>query len=126
LGGGIDLIETRRDQAGVARHERHEWRMHRRLVDPIRQNHVSMFRHGHALSQGKLTLKRFLAASHLLVASLESPYAYVNQLLEKAGIGSNVHFRVPHYTAVPYIVSTSKLVVTVPQKLADSAAQRYR
>jgi DNA-binding transcriptional LysR family regulator len=29
---------------------------------------------------------------------------------------------VPHFTAVPYIVSTSDLVVTVPQKLAESAA----
>ncbi|WP_050478505.1 LysR family transcriptional regulator [Herbaspirillum rhizosphaerae] len=91
----------------------------------FRQNYVSMFRQGHPLADKKVTIKDFLAARHLVVSSLESPYDRINQNLEKAGIRPNVHFRVPHFTAVPYIVSTTDLIVTVPQKLAESAAQPF-
>lgn len=88
----------------------------------FRQPYVSMFRRGHPLARGAVTLKRFAAAEHLLVDSGESPYPRINQLLEKAGVGKATRFRVPHFTAVPYIVSGSDLVVTVPQKLAERAA----
>lgn len=93
----------------------------------FRQPYVSMFRIGHPLDtpDGEVTLKAFLAAEHLMVSSLESPYDRINQNLEKAGITPSVRFRVPHFTAVPYIVSTTDLVVTVPRKLAESAAAPF-
>jgi DNA-binding transcriptional LysR family regulator len=89
------------------------------------QHYVSMFRAGHALGRGEPTLAQFLAASHLFVASLESPYEKVNQLLEKAGVRADSRFGVPHFTAVPYIVSSTELVVTVPEKLARRAAAPF-
>jgi DNA-binding transcriptional LysR family regulator len=92
----------------------------------FRQSYVSMFRAGHALEEGELTLKRFLAAQHLFVASHESPYDRINQILEKAGIRAGGTFRVPHFTAVPYIVSSTDLVVTVPQKLAERATVPFK
>jgi len=79
-------------------------------------------RNGHPLARGKVDLARFVAASHLIVDAAQSPYDRINGLLEKAGVTAGTRFRVPHFTAVPYIVSTSDLVVTVPQKLAESAA----
>ncbi|MCD2519560.1 LysR family transcriptional regulator [Massilia sp. G4R7] len=88
----------------------------------FRQPYVTMFRKSHPLGRGKVDLARFVAAEHMLVDSHESPYERINGLLERAGIGPNVRFRVPHFTAVPYMVSTSDLVVTVPQKLAERAA----
>lgn len=91
----------------------------------FRQPYVSMFRNGHPLARGAVTLKRFVAAEHLLVDSGESPYPRINQLLEKAGIVAASRFRVPHFTAVPYIVGGSDLVVTVPQKLAERAAAPF-
>ncbi len=91
----------------------------------FRQAFVSMFRKGHPLAQGKVDLARFTAASHLIVEAAHSPYDRINALLEKAGVMANTRFRVPHFTAVPYIVSTSDLVVTVPQKLAESAAAPF-
>jgi DNA-binding transcriptional LysR family regulator len=91
----------------------------------FRQPYVTMFRKGHALGRldkGELTLARFLKAEHMLVDASESPYDRINALLARAGIGPAVRFRVPHFTAVPYMVATSDLVVTVPQKLAERAA----
>jgi len=91
----------------------------------FRQPYVTMMRKGHPLGRGELTLARFVKAEHLLVDSRETPYERINVLLGRAGIGPAVRFRVPHFTAVPYMVATSDLVVTVPQKLAERAAQPF-
>ena len=88
----------------------------------FRQRFVAMFRKGHPLGRGTVDLARFAAATHLIVDAAQSPYDRINVLLAKAGVAAEARFRVPHFTAVPYIVSTSELVVTVPQKLAESAA----
>lgn len=97
--------------------------LYQRLL--FRQPYVSMFRKGHPLGRGKVTLERFARAEHLLVDATDSPYDRINQLLEQAGVGQSSRFRVPHFTAVPYIVSASELVVTVPLKLAERAAQPF-
>lgn len=91
----------------------------------FRQPYVTMMRKGHPLARldrGELTLARFVKAEHMLVDASESPYDRINALLARAGVGPMVRFRVPHFTAVPYMVATSDLVVTVPQKLAERAA----
>ncbi len=91
----------------------------------FRQPYVTMMRKGHPLARldrGEVSLARFVKAEHMLVDANESPYDRINALLARAGVGPSVRFRVPHFTAVPYMVSTSDLVVTVPQKLAERAA----
>ena len=91
----------------------------------FRQPYVTMMRKGHPLARldrGEVSLARFVKAEHMLVDANESPYDRINALLARAGIGPSVRFRVPHFTAVPYMVATSDLVVTVPQKLAERAA----
>jgi len=92
----------------------------------FQQNYVVMMRAKHPLAKEAITLKKLLAAEHLLVASNESPYDRINQRLEKAGIVKRVKFSVPHFTAVPYIISNSDLLVTVPQKLAESAVMPFK
>lgn len=91
------------------------------------QDYVCMYRRGHPLARtaGAMSLKDFLAARHLIVASMESPYDKINQSLEKAGIQAAAQFRVPHFGAVPYIVSSTDLLVTVPKKLAERAAAPF-
>nr|CUV24763.1 HTH-type transcriptional activator NagR [Ralstonia solanacearum]CUV36708.1 HTH-type transcriptional activator NagR [Ralstonia solanacearum]CUV42148.1 HTH-type transcriptional activator NagR [Ralstonia solanacearum]CUV60410.1 HTH-type transcriptional activator NagR [Ralstonia solanacearum] len=95
----------------------------------FQQDYVTMFRRGHPLEPaaqaGRLTLERFRAASHLVVASSASPYNAIGPLLDKAGISQSARFSVPHFVAVPYIVSTTDLVVTVPRKLAERAAPPF-
>jgi DNA-binding transcriptional LysR family regulator len=89
------------------------------------QDYVTMFRRGHPLEEGELTLERFRAASHLVVASSASPYHAIRPLLDRAGIAQSACFSVPHFVAVPYIVSATDLVVTVPRKLAERAAPPF-
>ena len=92
----------------------------------FKQNYVCMFRLGHPLTGATMSAKDFLAAQHLIIASMESPYDKINQSLEKAGIKASAHFTVPHFVAVPYIISSTDLLVTVPQKLAESSAAPFK
>jgi DNA-binding transcriptional LysR family regulator len=95
---------------------------HRRLFS---QNYVTMFRRGHRFCGKKIELAAFLKARHLIVATRESPYDQINDRLEKAGVSRSAQFRVPHFTSVPYIVSTTDMVVTVPEKLAQRASEPF-
>lgn len=114
-GGRVDLAVGPFEDVSEALYQRHLFR----------QPFVAMFRKGHPLARGELTLERFAQAEHLLVDAADSPYDRVNAALARAGVGQTTKFRVPHFTAVPYIVSTSDLVVTVPQKLAERAAAPF-
>jgi DNA-binding transcriptional LysR family regulator len=90
----------------------------------FRQGYATLFRRGHSGAHEGMGLKAFRAQRHLMV-SHAAPYGQVNQSLEKAGVLLSAHFSVPHFAAVPYIVSTTDLLATVPRKLADSAAPRF-
>ena len=118
-----DDMETGRVDLAIGAFEDVSEALYHRAL--FRQRFVSMFRNEHPLAKGKVDLARFVAAPHLIVDAAQSPYDRINGLLEKAGVTAGARFRVPHFTAVPYIVSTSELVVTVPQKLAESAASPF-
>jgi DNA-binding transcriptional LysR family regulator len=118
-----DDMETGRVDLAIGAFEDVSEALYHRAL--FRQRFVSMFRKDHPLAKGKVDLARFVAAPHLIVDAAQSPYDRINGLLEKAGVTAGARFRVPHFTAVPYIVSTSELVVTVPQKLAESAASPF-
>jgi len=118
-----DDMETGRVDLAIGAFEDVSEALYHRAL--FRQRFVSMFRKDHPLAKGRVDLERFVAAPHLIVDAAQSPYDRINGLLEKAGVTAGARFRVPHFTAVPYIVSTSELVVTVPQKLAESAASPF-
>lgn len=92
----------------------------------FRQDYVCLFRRGHALAGEILTMQRLGSARHLVVTSMESPYDTINEALAQAGIDLAACFSVPHFAAVPYIVSTTDLVATVPRKLAERAAGPFQ
>jgi len=116
-----DMEAGRVDLAVGAFHELGGDIMHRML---FRQGYVTLFRKGHPQAHEGMGIKAFRAQQHLVV-SHAAPYGQVNQALEAAGIALHEHHSVPHFTAVPYVVSTTNLLATVPAKLADSAAPRF-
>lgn len=91
----------------------------------FKQNYVTMFREGHPSCREGITMRQFLAEDHLLVSSKESPYDKINLSLEKAGIAASAHYTVPHFSSVPYIICSTDLLVTVPEKLALSAKMAF-
>lgn len=91
----------------------------------FRQSYVSMFHGGHPLAEGELTRERLATARHLVVTSMDSPYNNINAALADIGVDLEHAFRVPHFASVPYILSTTELVATVPQRLAERAAAPF-
>jgi DNA-binding transcriptional LysR family regulator len=89
------------------------------------QAYAVMFRVGHPLCEDDITLERLSATRHLIVDAMESPYDDINHALAHAGIDLDASFRVSHFAAVPYVLSTTDLVATVPQKLAEQAAATF-
>lgn len=90
----------------------------------FRQGYATLFRKYHPTAHEGMGVKAFRAERHLMV-SHAAPYGQANQALERAGVVLAAHFSVPHFAAVPYIVSATDLLATVPRKLADSAAPRF-
>lgn len=90
----------------------------------FRQGYATLFRSGHPRAHAGMPVRAFRAERHLIV-SRAAPEGQVNQALERAGVELADQFSVPHFAAVPYIVSTTDLLATVPQKLAASAAPHF-
>ncbi|WP_424626450.1 LysR substrate-binding domain-containing protein, partial [Achromobacter marplatensis] len=90
----------------------------------FRQGYATLFRQAHPTAHAGMGIKAFRAERHLIV-SRAAPYGQVNQSMERAGVELAEHFSVPHFSAVPYIVSATDLLATVPEKLAASAAPPF-
>ncbi|AHV93751.1 lysR-type regulatory protein [Bordetella holmesii 30539] len=90
----------------------------------FRQGYATLFRRAHPRAHAGMAARAFRAERHLIV-SRAAPEGQVNQALERAGVSLADQFSVPHFAAVPYIVSTTDLLATVPQKLAASAASHF-
>ena len=114
-GGGVDLAIGWLPELGAGFHQR-------RLFT---QHYVALMAAGHPLAKGRLTRERFLRARHVVVQAAGTGHERVAALLKRAGVAEPVALRLPHFVAVPHIVSESDLVVTVPQKMADRAAAAF-
>jgi DNA-binding transcriptional LysR family regulator len=83
-------------------------------------------RRGHPeVAQGRLTLKRFLAMNHVLVAPRGRPGGPVDDALRERGLSRVVYRSVPYFfTALDY-VSRSDAIVTISERLALDYAERF-
>jgi DNA-binding transcriptional LysR family regulator len=87
----------------------------------FKQRYVCMFRKGHPLDKGAITLEEFCAAEHLVVIPPGSGHAKVNESIDRNGIRRNIRLTVPHYVAVGHILATdtNNMVATVPESYAS-------
>ena len=95
------------------------------LPDKIRrarlfeEHYVCMTRPDHPLGRhAPLTLKEFLSARHVLIASMGSGHQMLERTLAERGVHENVALRVPHFVVVPLIVAGTDLVVSTPSRVA--------
>lgn len=85
----------------------------------FRDGYVCLLRKGHpALRQGKLTLERYLALSHALVAPRGEGLGQVDEALQALGRRRTIALRMPHFFAALAVVARSDLVLTAPSALA--------
>jgi DNA-binding transcriptional LysR family regulator len=86
---------------------------------------VVVVRRGHPLSRGKLTLERFAAARHALIAPHGRPRGVVDDELEARGLSRRIAFCTPNFLVAPQMVAESDLVITLAYRVARSFAEIY-
>ena len=88
------------------------------------EHYVCMTRPDHPLGRrGPLTLKEFLSARHVLIASMGSGHQVLERTLAERGVHDNVALRVPHFVVVPLIIANTDLIVSVPSRVAGATAR---
>lgn len=92
----------------------------RRLFD---QDFVCLMRKDHPLAKGKLTLKRFSQAEHIVIDAEGTGHGKVEGILIRNGVDRVSRLRLPHFISAPYIVAKTDLIATVTEKLAEQTAE---
>jgi DNA-binding transcriptional LysR family regulator len=70
----------------------------------------------------RMSMKEFLAASHLRVQVLDNTRDTIDDLLAKKGHARNVVLTVPHFSLVPLVVARTGYVATLSRRLAETYA----
>jgi len=84
---------------------------HKTLIE----DYYSCFvRSAHPLASGRLTLKRYAAASHLLVSPSGDAHGFVDDSLIEAGLTRHIAMIIDHFAAAPPIIAESDLIMTAP------------
>jgi len=91
----------------------------------FRDPYVCLMRVDHPAIEGKLTRKKFLAASHALV-SYRGGHRVIEEALERAGVARKIALRVAHFTVVPMVLERSDLILTLPARVARVYERRGR
>lgn len=91
------------------------------------QDHVCMFRRGHALDkETPLSKSEFEAAAHVVVSAAGTGHATVDASIEKLNVKRRVVLTVPHFVAVGHILATTDMIATVPERFARQCAQPFK
>jgi DNA-binding transcriptional LysR family regulator len=91
----------------------------------FKQRYVCMFRQGHALDKGEVTLEEFSAADHLVVVSADTGHLNVDDVLERHCGQRRVVLSVPHFVSVGHILQDTDLVCTVPERFARKSLEPF-
>jgi DNA-binding transcriptional LysR family regulator len=83
---------------------------------------VCVVRRGHPIAKRKLTLARYVAASHALISPRGKEGSPTDDALARMGLSRRVAVTVPHFLVAPHIVAHSDLVLTLPARVANMLA----
>jgi DNA-binding transcriptional LysR family regulator len=90
-----------------------------RLFD---ESFVCVVRRGHPLAKKKLTLARFAAASHALIAPRGREGSLADDSLARLGLSRRVAVTLPHFLVAPHVVAESDLVLILAARVASQLA----
>jgi DNA-binding transcriptional LysR family regulator len=84
---------------------------------------VCVMRKGHPLAAQRLTLARFVAASHALISPRGKEGGIVDEALARLGHARRVAVAVPHFLIAPHVVAASDLLLTLAERVATTLAK---
>lgn len=82
------------------------------------ESFTCIMRAGHPHAGARMTLARYCASAHLLVAPRSQPGSFVDDVLAEAGRTRRIALAVPHFLVVPHIIAGSDLVATLASRVA--------
>lgn len=88
----------------------------------VHSKFVCLFRKGHPALSERLTLRRYAALDHILVAPQGTPRGVVDEELESRGLRRRVSRTVSSFLVAPHFVAGSDCVLTVSHFIADRFA----
>jgi DNA-binding transcriptional LysR family regulator len=95
-----------------------------RQRDLFEENYVALIRKDHPTVGDKLSLGEFLAHGHAVVNGA-SEHWQVSSLATVGGSEpAQVHIVLPHFTALPFVISQSNLIGVLPSRTAESFSER--
>jgi len=91
----------------------------------FRQRYVCLFRQGHPLDKGGISLAAFRAAEHVSIVAEGTGHGMVDMAIQRAGVPRDVRLRVPHFVAVGHILQTTDLIAVVPEAYAQRTLEPF-
>ena len=77
----------------------------------------------HPHRRAKMSLPEFLALGHAVIKAEGRSQELFEQYLQRKGIARRVVLSTPHFMSIPFLISSSDLVATVPRAVGESFAQ---
>ena len=72
----------------------------------------------HPSIRGKMSIRQYAAAHHVAVFYKTEGPGIIDTMLAQKGLSRHSTVLVPHFASVPFLVSESDLIATVPERLA--------
>ncbi|MGQ7246873.1 LysR family transcriptional regulator [Halomonas sp. V046] len=89
------------------------------------QHYVCLMRKEHPLAYGDITISDFRNAQHAVIDAQGTGHDRLEDRLIKEGIQAPLTLRMPHFVTAPFVISSTDMIVTVTNKLADATAERF-
>jgi DNA-binding transcriptional LysR family regulator len=87
------------------------------------EDNVCIASRDHSSIKGKISIRQYAAASHVAVFYKSEGPGVIDTLLAQKGLARRVAVQSPHFSSVPFLVSGSDLIATVPRRLAQRFAK---
>lgn len=121
--GALDPVEAlRQSTVDLAMAVGDDWPADIQHTTLLRDSFVTVMRAEHPLAHSRLTLRRYLDASHVLAAPRGTPGGVVDQRLRRDGRQRRVSRVVGGFIAGLYLVASSDHMMTVSRRLAEALA----
>ena len=83
-------------------------------------SYVCAVRKDHPHIHGALSMAQFLSAKHGMYWTTGSPHSAVEETLARLDLARDVVLRVPRFSALPFLIAQSDLIVTIPEDLGQA------
>jgi DNA-binding transcriptional LysR family regulator len=89
----------------------------------FQEEYVCIVRRSHPAVGRRLTLKRYLELSHVLVTQLPGGLGSVDAALARLGLSRRVGARVSHFLMVPHLVAVTDMAAALSRRVAEPAVK---